>query len=589
MVKKIISYLMSAVLLFSIGCAKNSDIDDLQDQLQNLENRLSQSEAALQANLLSQIGDLQAVIATLQNAIDANDAAQAAALAAQMAELEALQQLVENSANDIYYGNVISPEQFDAVLAQGATVITGDVVLTAAMLDKLVNVKLIGGDIEINDDVTLDALEVVVGTMTTNGVVMANKLMSIGDLEFNANFEAPELTAVTGDIYSFRQMEVEKFMAPKLGFANSIFIQGESVYGLNGNTLVISDFKVADGISVVENLELVNVKSGSDLVIGEVSGMFRFENGRAAKITYTAETVGDFKVSGVTNIVSIEAPELTTANSINVSSNFENFRDPVNEHGLYTMSFDKVETVNSYVKIAGNNNLQEFDTFNALTTIKAENLPSNTWALEINDGGPNSAKFNGFNELTDIEDSAYSGKIEVRIKSGNITAFSKITHVNNFDQLHITSADNVSIFENLETVSYELKMDFTGVAGTVNSLTKFKHFTGWRSTLIICMPYSQDDMAAHFATNADVYTPFCDMINSLDHTLASDMSSVTSKYTYLQNGTTQKTNGGTFQLLKRTSNVAPYVRHYDGGWKYDETQSDEFWTEAITGISSACQ
>ena len=189
--------------------------------------------------------------------------------------------------------------------------------------------------------------------------------------------------------------------------------------------------------------------------------------------------------------------------------------------------------------------------------------------------------------MTSVGDDTYSA-IEIRIKSSNITAFSKILHVNNFAQLHITSADNVAIFENLETIAGELNINFTNVAGVVNSLTNFKHFTRYNPTIKIGMPYNQADIAAHIASNANVYKPFCDIIQNLDHTVSGDMKTVTSKFSHLQNGITQRTNYGTFELLKNTSKTAPYVKLPWPDYTYDETQADAYWTEAITGITSAC-
>ena len=576
MVKKIISISMAAALLFSVGCAKNSDIDDLQEQIQNLEGRLTQSEAALQANLLAQISDLQAVIASLEGANTA-----------QMAELEALQDMVEQNANDIYYGNVISPEQFDEVLAQGATIVTGDVVISRDVAAKLVNVKLIGGDLEVNSEATLSNLEVVVGAMMVNEATVTTVLTSAGDLELNANIEAPELTAVTGNIVSERKEMVTSFMAPKLGFANSINIEGEAQYNMFGQvTLVMTDFKVADGISVIEDFILTKVVSNSDLVVANVPGHFQINEGRWENITYTGESVGDFKVSGITNIVAVNASELTSANSITVTGNSEDYRNPTVDHGLYLMDFDKLETVTSFVKISGNGSLQEVDTFNALTTIKGENLPSNTDVLEVRDGGSKTTKFNAFNALNDLGSDVYSS-IEIRINSGNITAFDKVMHVNNFAQFHITSADDVEIFANLETIAGELNVNFTGVAGSIDALSNFKHFTRFNPTIKIGMPYNQADIAAHISKNADVYKPFCDMIQGLSHTLASDMRSVTSKFSHLQNGTTQRTNYGTFELLKSTSKQYPYARQSDYTYS-DVNDPNLYWTEAIAGITSSC-
>ena len=596
MIKKVIPYLMFVALLFSVGCAKTGDLDELQDQLENqenqlvdLENRLEQSQSAQQAALLAQIEGLLTTVTALEAALDANDSAQSAAIAAQLAELEALKAIVaENGdANAIYYGNVISGDQYDEVLAQGASIVTGDVIATADMFDKLVNVKLVGGNLLVNSELTLASLEVVVGSITVNEMLVASALTSAGHLMLNASMEAPELTAVTGDVFSYRQEMFEKFMAPKLSFVNAIDIEGVSTYGMNGNILTVTDFKVADGIEVVEDFKLRNVVSLSDLVIGNVAGEFTIDIGRFENITYTGETVGDFKVGDVYNIVAINAENLITANSIDISGNFENFRNPEVDHGLYYMNFDNLVTINGTLRISGNGSLLEFDTFNSLTEIKAEGIEYQENALEVRDGGSNCVKFNAFNELVDIEGGSYS-YVEIRINSRNITAFDKVLHVNNFKQLHITSADDVAIFANLETVYNELDMNFTGVAGTINSLSNFKHFKKYSVLLEIRLPYNQEDIAAHMEKNSAVYAPFCEMIQGATTTLSADMKTVTSKFTYLQNGTTQKVDKGTFKLYKNTGEVVPYVKYYDAGWKYDETQADPYWAEGIAGITSSC-
>lgn len=197
MKKQVITAILAAGLLGLGGCNQD-EIDALKGQVTELTDELAKTKEEQQAELERQIEALQQTITALtqdkNDLVDDKDALEAA--------LEQLSELVDANKADVYYGHVVTAEDYDKVLQSGASIITGRVIVSdASLVEKLAGVAFVGGDLEIRTNGELLTLPTnVAGDVIIGGNV--DGAVNVGGVEIvGGNFKVmnTSIQSVTAD------------------------------------------------------------------------------------------------------------------------------------------------------------------------------------------------------------------------------------------------------------------------------------------------------------------------------------------------------------------------------------------------------
>ena len=225
-----ITALMLAGMLSLSSCVNNGDIDELQDQINDLNSTVENLQKTQQEALLAAIASLEADLVTLENELGSDINELGTDYDALLADLGVLEEEVEGNANAVFYGNVITEADYTALTTQGATIITGKVVITGdAHVLALANIKLIGKSLEVKggSTITMDALQsigedLMVMSVGANASINLAKLSSVGgDVEIMNNtgltsFMANELALISGGLSSEKNVALTTISLAKL-------------------------------------------------------------------------------------------------------------------------------------------------------------------------------------------------------------------------------------------------------------------------------------------------------------------------------------------------------------------------------------
>lgn len=431
--------MLAGMLTFS-SCVNNGDLDELQDQIDDLNSTVENLQKTQQEALLAAIANLEADLVSLENELGSDIDDLGTDYDALLADLGILEKEVEGNANAVFYGNVITEADYTALTTQGATIITGRVVVSGdTHVQALANVKLIGKSLEIKGGttITMDALQSVGEDLLVMGVsadatINLTKLSSVGgDVDIMNNtgltsIMANELALISGGLSSEKNVALTTISLAKLDQVGSIYV----------NEYVEGDWDSPAGELAMLDLSSANVKNSVDiqyvstienLAIGNVGGNFICEYTELSKITLDATSIGgDFVIENNKFITNIEVPNLTRIEGqLRIVSNLD-WNTPGS--GLAVMpSFAGLTYIGGDVYIASNSNLTSAEAFNNVTEVRGTNIefsgngnldilnifnalvdtanPASEWGdyshanINVN---ANTFWFNGFNSLTDV-------------------------------------------------------------------------------------------------------------------------------------------------------------------------------------------
>lgn len=412
---------MFAAAALSLGsCATNSDIDELKDQLGDLENQIGQLEQAQQQALLAQISRLEAEIAALQSELDGTQADLAAEYEALLTDLTALQNEVA-SGEKVFYGSVLTGDDFSKLLESEATIITGDLVITSDdQMAQVANVELVGGNLVVKGGsaVNLPKLEsvsgnVLIGSMDVlEGTVNLPVLKAVGydlmvmNTKGLSSIEMASLLLVNGDL---KVDNNDGLMT--LSFTNLDMVAGDldiNAYWENdpnweyyGATSV-----VLSNANVLGDAMFQYIGKGAELNLGTVNGNLSVLNSGLKKLEMTGEKVsGTLNISQNPVLEEISFPNLLeVTHHIIVEWNMSaGFIGP-GEGLLKELScFDSLTTIGGDVRIA-QNDFSELDAFNNVTSLNGEN--SNGWrpSIVLQQNGNTKTLINVFNSLVETKE-----------------------------------------------------------------------------------------------------------------------------------------------------------------------------------------
>lgn len=382
---KTISCFVLAGMLALNSCVKG-DIDELQNQIDDLNGKVDDLEQTQQQALLAAIASLESDLASLNSEL--------------VADLELLEEEIATNNKAVYYGNVITEDDYAAFTTQGATIITGKVVVGGdAHVAALANVKLIGKSLEINDGgtITMDALQSIGEDLLVNGLsnsasINFTNLSSVGgDVEFMNNdkltsINANELVLISGGLITEHNLVLATLSLAKLDQVGEI-----SIYEYDAE-----DFDSPAGALAMLDLSTTNVNGDveieylgavENLILGDIQGDFIVEKSEVAKITIEGTIIGGaFVLNNNTKLKIVETANLKRIEGeLAINSNNGSWDAP--DASLNELpSFPVLEYIGGDLTVSGNTGLTTFDAFNAVEEIAG---------TEIN--------FNGNGNLTNMD------------------------------------------------------------------------------------------------------------------------------------------------------------------------------------------
>ena len=547
--KKGIIYILFAVSILTLGsCAKTGDIDDLQDQLNELDGKLNQLEQDQQNNLLAEIAALQAQISSLI----ASNSGLTSDYEALLASLTSLEEEIA-AGETVYYGNVLTDDDFAMVFSEGATVITGNVVAKSqANVDALASVKMIGGNLELRggNTVSLPALENVAVNLIIEGVNDADATVSlpmlktvgadtmISDNNGVVSIDMPELILINGDL----EFDTNKMLASVSLAKLDLIVGSLEIYEMNPDTYENGNLVALDLSSTDVNGDVMSsyLGEGSELLLGVVDGDFRGEGNGFAKIEILNATFdGSITIQSNPTLANISFPNMTVVNGdINVLYNVGGGFIGAGTSALTSLScFDNLTEVGGNIDISGNM-FPELDAFNNVETVGGG-------SIRLNENGQEKTLVNVFNALEGT--GSYSSlNIEIVEKTEWFTGFAILPKANNVALKIVRTQDanwnqgEVAKLEGFDllTQAYMLDLDIAD-ATEVSAFPLLANLTKYGEYLRITMPNDTNVTLCSMSTyltavkngdfdnqwSADVKATFFDAWNwmELDRTVAVDL------------------------------------------------------------------
>ena len=494
--KKILSILLIAILAFS-GCYKD-DIEDLQKQVDELNAQLDQSIAALQQQLVGQIDSLETALNNLEESNNED-------VQALLDSIAKISSDVENNAKTVFYGNLITDEDYAAYVDQGANVVTGKVVVNTQEQADIVNgLRWVGADF-VTHIGTIEGVQNIGGNLivqSTDTEINMKGLQSI-----TGNFEIPvneNLTSVILDDVLFiagklslesGNTALEKLSFAKLENVGEIYMNNQD-YSAEGNVAILNDINL-NGTNVMGDLTLeylvnYNNNAGTVFTVGEVGGKI--------DISWCGMETFDLNSSAIHDDFSLSNNYIATFNAksvsvINGDVTIENnsysaggggpvksLKAAVDDNGLSTLAFDALTEINGDVTVKNNNVLTDVlntvKIVNGDITFYAKNSTLDFIAFEglttVSEGSLAKIKvygemqsFQGFNALTVFSDpDNNSGNIYLANDGGttkyaqiaSITAFNALQNVASLEMGSIMGVTQANYFEVLKS-AYKFTID----------------------------------------------------------------------------------------------------------------------------------
>ncbi len=503
--KKLIPFLLM-VMMASFGSCVGDDIDDLQGQIDDLNTKVDDLEESQQAALLDEIAALQATIAALQASMEEGDSDLADQYATLLNNLQLLEDEVANNESAVYYGSLLTDDEFAAFLDQGATIVTGKVVVTSqSHIDAIADMKMVGGNLILSGGTVVDlaALQSVGGDLSITGLSTADLSVSLPALASVGGgihiYENSGLANVTVDALIFVYGELSSNMntsLQSLSFAALDQIGGIDINGYD------ESFYGAGTLSSVE-LSSANVNgdvyfqyvAGGALSLGNVEGSLTVDYTSITDLSITGQVVdGDFNFTNNGAIVSMDVASLTTINGgINISYNGGGggggWSASTTDFSTAFPAFENLETINGNITISGNST-NSIEAFNNVTTFKGE-------MIDISSNGSEVELLSVFNSLEAGGTSSY--------RHVNINVYGNYAWFSSFGTLQKAGTVELNVSPTMDPSTYEydtnLRIDgfdaliqatsvnlYTPKVTSFSAFASLDHLTGWNTDLKVEMP-----------------------------------------------------------------------------------------------------
>ncbi|KXX68828.1 hypothetical protein AVL50_18505 [Flammeovirga sp. SJP92] len=365
-------------------------VDDLNSNLDSLDQELASLKEAHQTALLEKLQEMDDVMAGLI----AENAQLSEQYSAISDSLQSIKDEVSGSNNTVYYGDLLTAENFAKYTAQGASIVTGNILVTTEdQLNTLAALRVAGGNIHVSSltDVTLPALETVGGDLvlsSVKGTVTFDNLFTVAGSVFDNNnaeqtaLVANKLAFVSGDVEIQTNILLETVSFESLAFVKSLLINSYWAEDPEYNNYGALSSVILSEVDVEKDLTVAFGGTGS-VNIGNVGGHLKLEKTKFTDINITGTTLGGLEVINNGELTNLVVDNLKTVNgnikiSNNVASSGVGFFSVANTTGFTTFpSFSELTEIKGNVNVEGNSALTSIEAFNAVTSITGENVTFN--------------------------------------------------------------------------------------------------------------------------------------------------------------------------------------------------------------------
>ncbi|MCX2743828.1 hypothetical protein OO013_08125 [Mangrovivirga sp. M17] len=427
---RIFSCLALAFIMTLSGCMKD-DLEDLQNQIDDLNTKVDDLEQAQQEALLAAIANLEASLAALNSDL--------------VEDLQLLEQEIAENANAVYYGNVITAADYDSLVAQGATIITGKVVVNNdGNVQDLAGIKLIGKDLEINDGtaITMESLQsigedlIISGVATEASVNLANLSSIGGDFHVLSNdglteIVMDELVLVSGELMTETNDMLTKISFAKLDQVDDLYINGrltEDPNYLFFGQITYLDLSATD---VSNDVMVSYIGNAPSATFGKVGGDFEFRNNLIVSLDVASPTVGgDFIIESNARLTSIETSMIESIEG-NIKFLYNDnsiFWEETERSGLTAIpSFEALTFIGGNIEITSNKAISTIEAFNNVTEMTGSNI-------KFESNGSNIDNILVFNSLVSSGASQWSNaSVRIYEKTNWFDGFNAIENLLNVD------------------------------------------------------------------------------------------------------------------------------------------------------------
>jgi hypothetical protein len=559
-------------LVFTLGGCVKDDLDELQSQIDELNQKVVDLEKSQQEALLQAIADLQASLAALES----SNSEQYATL---LANLEIIEEEVANNASAVYYGNLLTEAEYDAFIAQGATIVTGKVTArTADHITALADVKLIGGDFNLNatGDISLSNLQnvgqnIVVTGLMSDATVTLGGLSSIGG-ELNIvdnpkllSFTADELVLINNSLIVESDTAMTALSLAKLDMVGGdLYINNRweenPNYTYTGH-LVSVDLSYTDVAGGVEVMFLGGTPNapGADLTFGNIGGGFACMETGINSVEITGDAInGDFELS-TNRLLSLATFENITRieGTLTIKFNSEaGWTYSQGEAGLTEFpAFSALTYLGGNVDIAANDQLVTFEAFNNVV----EMAPSFSSSINIEEvTGSKLEVVRVFEKFASAGPNSWDkiSNISINVKTNWFDGFNTLDKAGTINlSVGLPSADG-GIGIRTTAVTTDVRIDGFDAMAQANTL----FISATDATMYNAFPVFMGGQ--YGAANLTIYMPT---------DAAVDMCSMN---TYLT-GLTDLSQASFWEYLDQ------------GGWGYNQEVADK--AAAISDLTASCQ
>ena len=446
--RKIISIFLLAGLFTFGGCYKN-DIEDLQKQVDELNDKVAQNTEAIQNDLLSQINALETELNSLKQETSQE-------IENLQASLDTIKNDVETNAKSVFYGNLVTDEDYAAYVAAGANVVTGKVVISKVEHVGIVkNLRWVGQEL-ITEFGSVNGIQNVGGDVivnsTTDTLINLAGLSSIGGnfhVPYNANLKEVnlnDLIVLAGTLsLESGNTSLTTMTFAKLEVVGNIALNDYDQNWGRGGTLkniILNGANVAGDVTL-EYIVNYEDNAGTVISLGEIGGDVEITRCGVETIDIAATQLhGDF-IFNDNVVTTLNAKSVSSiAGKMEVNKNFimSGWGPGAAILGLKTLAFDALTSIGNDVEFNDNrllgdvlNSVETIDgdvSFNVdydkLAVIAFEKLTS----VENVEVGGEMDSFKGFNMLTSSKTIKFGVPYAI---IATVEAFNAITEIRQYN------------------------------------------------------------------------------------------------------------------------------------------------------------
>ncbi len=367
-------FVIAGFLTATVTSCYKDDFNELQKQVDELEQKVADNAASIQ-DQINAIAALQQQDANLSQEIQAV-----------VDDLQQVSEDVETNANTVFYGNLVTDEEYDAYVAQGADVVTGKVVISNADQAAIVsNCRWVGQEL-ITKVGSVSGVQNVGGDLiveSTDSIINLEGLLSVGgdfEIPLNESLQSVtlnDLVVLAGELrLNEGDLALTSVSFENLQVVGSINMNNASglVSGGGGplNDINFNSANVAHNVT----LHFIGTSADAELSLGEVGENIIIDGCGIGTINFSASMLnGNLTITNnITkeinfgSVTEIAGDVIVSGNSASSGGGGPVYAAQATSLiGLETLDFGSLTTIGGYVYLEDNDLLA--DVFNNVQTV----------------------------------------------------------------------------------------------------------------------------------------------------------------------------------------------------------------------------